>query len=467
MDKFEQEIKNRLAKDSTMAGIERETLWRAISQASNPAALTENKKRFILLWVFGLVMAGGIVWSALSAGVNSTAVYLPRGENERIETNYVSAREHVEETEFSFNKREELEERVVSAVQNAIKADLASLKTPVNQEINLLKSQTKSRQNPTSLAEGSIKTSPIELEGTLLIPMADNVEINPNLSEIEEISSRNDAPATYEPLGSSNKLLPGEGLTEQIADYTLQRITPRKANFPRKPNINRVFDAATSPKVKKGIPLNIYAGLVTVQNKFENSSTVPGLADSLDTSISIELGGRLGVSFRISKGSNWNLNVGLEYAQWNDRFDKVLMSDTLVFETPSSQELSPAIKIRTIKHYNKLSSLGIPVEFELFKDTKTLRFGLGLGASYSVVFGQEGRLLKDETTVIDYSQRNKRYSNFFSLRATPSVGYKLSEKLMLNALCTLGIQSHGDNSFTNLKTNSLTIMPAIGVRLNY
>ena len=32
MDKFEQEIKNRLAKDSSMAGIESETLWSAIAQ---------------------------------------------------------------------------------------------------------------------------------------------------------------------------------------------------------------------------------------------------------------------------------------------------------------------------------------------------------------------------------------------------------------------------------------------------
>jgi len=468
MDKFEQEIKNRLAKDSTMAGIERETLWRAISQASNPAALPENKKRFILLWVFGLVMAGGIVWSALSAGENSMAVYVPRGENEGAQTDYFldSAKKGVKELSYSENDADE--DIAVPAGQNKINPTKGNnIKTDANKEVNSLNSATTNKQHPAKLVEDRTEKRPLLLEEPSLTPLANNVEINPNLSEIEEISSRNDAPGIYEPLGSSNKLHPGEGLTEQIEDYTLQRITSRKANFPRKPYINRVIEAATSPKVKKGIPLNIYAGLVTVQNKFENSSTVPGLADSLDTSISAELGGRLGVSYRISKGNNWNLNVGLEYALWNDRFDKVLISDTLVFETPSSQELSPAINIRTIRHYNKLSSLSVPVELELFKDTENLRFGLGLGASYSVVFGQEGRLLKDEITVVDYSQSNKRYSNFLSLRAIPSIGYKLSGKLMVNALCTVGIQSHGDNSFTNLKNNSLTIMPALGLRLNY
>ncbi|MFT4722495.1 MAG: hypothetical protein ACI897_000571, partial [Flavobacteriales bacterium] len=59
MEKFEQEIKSRLAKDSSMAGIESESLWNGISQTFNPAAVPVNKKRFTLLWVFGLVMAGG------------------------------------------------------------------------------------------------------------------------------------------------------------------------------------------------------------------------------------------------------------------------------------------------------------------------------------------------------------------------------------------------------------------------
>tara|TARA_B100000787_G_scaffold166451_1_gene151716 strand:- start:87 stop:1493 length:1407 start_codon:yes stop_codon:yes gene_type:complete len=468
MDKFEQEIKNRLAKDSSMAGIESETLWSAIAQASNPAAVPEKKKRFILLWFLGAAVVGGLVWSALLTSQNLEVAYSPRGENEGIQSNYFSVLEDDEETELSFNKNEEVEVRAVSAVQNTINSTKENaIKIPVNKEINSLNSTTTNTQNPTKLAEYRTEKSPIELQKTILIPVANNEEVNPNLGEIEEISEGNNDSFVYESLGSTNELLPGKDSSEEIANYTLQRITSRKGDFPRKPYINRVFEPAHSPKVKRGIPLNIYAGLVTVQNKFENSSAVPGLADSLDTSISVELGGRLGVSYRISKGNNWNLNIGLEYSQWNDRFDKVLVSDTLVFETPSSQELSPAINIRTIRHYNKLSSLSIPVEFELFKDTETLRFGLGLGASYSVVFGQEGRLLKDEITVVDYSQRNKRYSNFLSLRATPSIGYKLSEKLMVNALCTVGIQSHGDNSFTNLKSNSLTIMPALGLRFNY
>lgn len=468
MDKFEQEIKNRLAKDSTMAGIERETLWRAISQASNPAALPENKKRFILLWVFGLVMAGGIVWSALSAGENSMAVYVPRGENEGAQTDYFldSAKKGVKELSYSENDADE--DIAVPAGQNKINPTKGNnIKTDANKEVNSLNSATTNKNNPTKLVEDRTEKRPLLLEEPSLTPLAISGELTPEPGDVYGAFDGKKASVISKPVESADDILRSEDIVEETNANVLQGITSRKANFPTKNYFNRVFEAATSPKVKKGIPLNIYAGLVTVQNKFENSSTVPGLADSLDTSISAELGGRLGVSYRIPKGNNWNLNVGLEYALWNDRFDKVLISDTLVFETPSSQELSPAINIRTIRHYNKLSSLSVPVELELFKDTENLRFGLGLGASYSVVFGQEGRLLKDEITVVDYSQSNKRYSNFLSLRAIPSIGYKLSGKLMVNALCTVGIQSHGDNSFTNLKNNSLTIMPALGLRLNY
>ena len=468
MEKFEQEIKSRLAKDSSMAGIESESLWNGISQTFNPAAVPVNKKRFTLLWVFGLVMAGGIVWSALSAGENSMAVYVPRGENEGVQTDYFLDSDKKGVKELSYSENEVDRDIAVLAVQNTIDSTKENdIKTDGNKEVNSLKSTTTNTQNPTKLVEDRTEKSPLLPEEPSLTPLAISGELTPEPGDVYEAFDGKKASVVSKSLESTDDILRSEDIVEETNANVLQRITSRKGNFPPKNYFNRVFEAANSPKVKMGISLNIYAGLITVQNKFVNSSAVPGLADSLDTSISGELGGRLGVSCRISKGSNWNLNVGLEYAQWNDRFDKVLMSDTLVFETPSSQELSPAINIRTIKHYNKLSSLSIPVEFELFKDTKTLRFGLGLGASYSVVFGQEGRLLKDEITVIDYSQRNKRYSNFFSLRANPSVGYKLSEKLMVNALCTVGIQSHGDNSFTNLKSNSLTIMPAIGVRFNY
>ncbi|HCY45663.1 MAG TPA: hypothetical protein DHU89_03200, partial [Flavobacteriales bacterium] len=163
MDKFEQEIKNRLAKDSSMAGIESETLWSAIAQASNPAAVPEKKKRFILLWFLGAAVVGGLVWSALLTSQNLEVAYSPRGENEGIQSNYFSVLEDDEETELSFNKNEEVEVRAVSAVQNTINSTKENaIKIPVNKEINSLNSTTTNTQNPTKLAEYRTEKSPIE-----------------------------------------------------------------------------------------------------------------------------------------------------------------------------------------------------------------------------------------------------------------------------------------------------------------
>ena len=453
MDKLEQEIKNRLAKDASMAGIESESLWNAISQASSPAAELEKKRRFILFWVFGAALIGGVVWSALVTDENSIAAYFPRGENEGIQTDYYL----VSENDAVGHEVDGLE---VSAVQNTLNIEKKNTKKLEESKKPYLPNNKKiTAHNPVRLEQNTTQFKPSDLDDPSLNSVVISPELKPEHAEIYENFESD------EELVDANLLI--TNLSEETSANRLHRIKERESNLSVKSYIKPNFAQAVTPKTKKGISLNIYAGLVTAQNNFKNSSETPGFADSLDTSLSAELGGRLGASYRISKGKKWNLNVGLEYAQWNDRFDKVLISDTLVFENSGSQELSPAINIRTIRHYNKLSSLTVPVELELYKDIESIRFGLGLGTSYSVVFGQEGRLLKDELTVVDYSQSNKRYTNFLSFRATPSLGYKLSEKLMVNALCTIGIQSHGDNSFTNLKENSLTIMPAVGVSLNY
>lgn len=453
MDKLEQEIKNRLAKDASMAGIESESLWNTISQASSPAAELEKKRRFILFWVFGAALIGGVVWSALVTDENSIAAYFPRGENEGIQTDYY----FVSENDAVGHEVDGLE---VSAVQNTLNIEKKNTKKLEESKKPYLPNNKKiTAHNPVRLEQNTTQFKPSDLDDPSLNSVVISPELKPEHAEIYENFESD------EELVDANLLI--TNLSEETSANRLHRIKERESNLSVKSYIKPNFAQAVTPKTKKGISLNIYAGLVTAQNNFKNSSETPGFADSLDTSLSAELGGRLGASYRISKGKNWNLNVGLEYAQWNDRFDKVLISDTLVFENSGSQELSPAINIRTIRHYNKLSSLTVPVELELYKDIESIRFGLGLGTSYSVVFGQEGRLLKDELTVVDYSQSNKRYTNFLSFRATPSLGYKLSEKLMVNALCTIGIQSHGDNSFTNLKENSLTIMPAVGVSLNY
>lgn len=453
MDKLEQEIKNRLAKDASMAGIESESLWNTISQASSPAAELEKKRRFILFWVFGAALIGGVVWSALVTDENSIAAYFPRGENEGIQTDYYL----VSENDAVGHEVDGLED---SAVQNTLNIEKKNTKKLEESKKPYLPNNKKiTAHNPVRLEQNTTQFKPSDLDDPSLNSVVISPELKPEHAEIYENFESD------EELVDANLLI--TNLSEETSANRLHRIKERESNLSVKSYIKPNFAQAVTPKTKKGISLNIYAGLVTAQNNFKNSSETPGFADSLDTSLSAELGGRLGASYRISKGKNWNLNVGLEYAQWNDRFDKVLISDTLVFENSGSQELSPAINIRTIRHYNKLSSLTVPVELELYKDIESIRFGLGLGTSYSVVFGQEGRLLKDELTVVDYSQSNKRYTNFLSFRATPSLGYKLSEKLMVNALCTIGIQSHGDNSFTNLKENSLTIMPAVGVSLNY
>jgi hypothetical protein len=123
--------------------------------------------------------------------------------------------------------------------------------------------------------------------------------------------------------------------------------------------------------------------------------------------------------------------------------------------------------IRTIRHHNSLSTLSIPIQFGMLKDWGPLRLGIQLGVSYSLILQQEGRLLKDDVIVFNYSQNQKRYSNFFSFRLAPSMGYLLNERLLINFSCFLAMQRHQSMAVNELKSKSYWIAPTVGFVYNY
>ncbi|MEN9942941.1 MAG: hypothetical protein RLZZ91_942 [Bacteroidota bacterium] len=205
-----------------------------------------------------------------------------------------------------------------------------------------------------------------------------------------------------------------------------------------------------------------YMGPAWLDNKFRDQTT--SLADDLNKDLSVETGNVFGVSTRINLGRNWATYFGIEYSNFKDRFDKVIVYDTLIL---INQEEIVAQNIRTIRQHNNATVISFPIVLDVFKDVNRMRLGLQIGGSYSVVIKQNGRMLKDNATVVNYSQNEKRFYNFYSARVTPYMGIQFSKKILLETSLQTGIQHHRKNSINQLESWSLSLMPTIGLIYNY
>jgi hypothetical protein len=243
----------------------------------------------------------------------------------------------------------------------------------------------------------------------------------------------------------------------QFLPASLLAISVKPLNINRDPNL-QAHDQAQ----KKNITWKCYAGALFMQQNYMGSGSV--FVDSLNADVTPELGYLAGGALRMKQGNNWHFDLGVEYMKWQDRFDKVIVSDTTVV---INQADVLAQNIRTIKHYNSADILTFPVHIGVFKDMASLRLGIAVGAGYSLVLVQTGRLLKNELTVIDYSQSNKRYANFMNFRLVPSISYGLNERLMMDVLCPISIQKHGANSLNGLSSRSMLIAPSVGITYHY
>ncbi|MFK7755437.1 MAG: hypothetical protein AB8B53_00745 [Flavobacteriales bacterium] len=502
MNKLEQDIKNRLSQSASLEGIDSESLWSSISNAA-PVQTPEKKRRFGFVWFLGAALLASCVYVAMSTQPAQKVAYTPREAGEIAQVELTS-----EQESNTVNTGSELALQRESSSNNyllnsnhkatAIQTNAAEQRIEANERelLNDVKSYPTHGSNKTSIENSETRNTNFpnindidyyENERDALDYSENNskeaktVAFENQSNYIETDSAQNTLKKTDEPpvseldaiahalkvnRGEQDLTVPNEEYSDNIShlekDEQLLEMTFRTGALTESTLTTKPCGTMNSTDFRKPLTFSLYAGTVLAQSKF--SASEAELEESLNSSITPELGYRLGGALQLKEAKNWNLIAGLEYSQWNDRLDNVFNTDTMV---TMNQELVPAVNIRTVRHYNKVSVLSIPVEFTLFKDTERLRFGLGLGASYSFVFGQEGRLLGAETPVIDYSQSNQRYSNFLSGRVTPSLGLKLSEKVMLNALCTFSFQGHGNTSFSNFKSSSVAIMPAVGVSIRF
>lgn len=419
MKNFENRIKEELSNARSMEGLDSELLWNAIS-----ASAFDNKKkkrRLGVLW-FIFSMCAVLSWIVFCFIVQPKKNGLSVAEN------------NVPETKRQLESRAEITEKSELGQDHSMEVTPFS----TNDSDNNVKLYTNgfigdkfNNGLNQRAAPQSKELNSAQWMGSMMTTLQDSVERISDYSDTEKISMLTSCPP--------NSLVIGP------------------ISLPR-------FEVSLPPQdFQKGArSLHCYGGPLWANQTFTAGDRL--LVDDLNDDLSSEWGFVAGGMVEIKRGQNWFIQTGLEYSNWKDRFDKVMFSDTLLIV---NQQEVIGKNIRTIRHHNSLSVLSTPVQFGMYKDFGRLRLGLQFGVSYSLILQQEGRILKDNVTVFNYSQDQKRFSNFFSLRITPSMGYMLNESLLLNFSCLTAMQKHHQMAFNGVKSKSFWIAPTMGFVYNY
>ena len=457
MDRLEEEIKRRLANATSTDGVDSQALWDAISKGSYAASPSRKKKHFLFVW---LMLVAGIVspiWLVIDSTEHFTSAYSPRSEHntefclEPYEIDVQQEKAEVLSAEnnsgIDENKREGKEGGTnnVIAQSSAIHAtvDLTAQESELRNDSKYVEQSNASGYSPS----------------TAILSGHEDSDVWPIDQIHRDVSMRTLSHSEFDQAQSQR--------VEVFSDTkgTMQRVNPiyiKPTNITlNQPKIRRP-NGVNPPEQRTRMPWEFYGGALWFFDDFENGAT--NFGESLNSSLSTETGYLIGGLFTVKKGKHWNVKFGVEFMSWRDRFDTVILSDTLI---QMDEESITGLNIRTVRHFNEASIITLPGQFEIHKDLRVIRLAMNVGASYSFVVNQNGRLLEDEFAVVNYSSEKKRFDNFISLRFAPSIGFKLSEKVLLNTGCGFAFQRHGMSPLNQLKNNSLTVTSLVGITFNY
>ncbi|MGB1037615.1 MAG: hypothetical protein ACPGYY_03135 [Bacteroidia bacterium] len=456
MDNIEQEIKKRLAGSTSMEGIDSEALWNGISSTIHPAEASNNKKTFIFTLLFVCLVSIGSIFTLLTINKDSSTAYSPRTKintdrglsNTSSKTKQNSPIPEVKQNTVLLGNalpKVEKENTLFHRIENTTKHNNNESDKP-NSEFQDARTGAKKMQGPSfslSQTEQNIKAQ------SSLHPDTENILF---FNKSESTSETGLSHTTF--IDSSSVDSAAKNRKNSLKDSPPLIATESNESLSTQKSVEKVSN--------KVIVWKLYGGAVYMKQKFKYENS--GLADSLNQSLSTQPSYSLGALVRIKQGKTWNLSVGMEYIEWKDRFDKIILSESV-----SEVDGEPVLlqNIRTIRHTNTASMITLPVQLGLFRDIRRFRLGMDVGVSYSLILAQNGRLSKNDFEIVDYSQVEKRFNNFFSARLAPYAGFKINEKIMVVSSCTLGIQSHETASINQLENNSVALMPSVGFAFNY
>lgn len=480
MNKLEKDIKSRLENAQSLEGVNADELWSDIVAVGIVADEPNKKRRAGFFWfmIGFLAFTSGVGLYFYSNGSHedfvsnniSESSFIKEPKEKAVETpseidyNSVTGElENTDEVTPTHKNTHKVNSRLEDQNNKIKRQDENSLEQENNPELNNATKELSLINHPQSTQAELTNLINVTNDEISLIKVLEN-----ELPALED-KIRNDQYGNLNSEKTTDNLIPNSLNGEQLETISipLSGLMMREVYLDETSNDKALRKRAVINNMNQSIPFKLYAGTNILRDKYSDNSANGLIADSMNESLSIEPGISFGGQIQWRKWNNWAFNIGAEYHMFKERFDKIIQTDTTVLIGEGGQTTADAINVRTIRHYNQLQVVTIPVEFVLSKEFQKLKARIGIGASYSIITSQNGRRLIENELVGTFSSDTRHYSNYLSLRITPEFAYNLNEKTCLLLSTTMSFQSQGKSDFIDLKSSSLAIMPSVGVSFNY
>jgi len=179
---------------------------------------------------------------------------------------------------------------------------------------------------------------------------------------------------------------------------------------------------------------------------------------------------------------HFSLCSGLDFDQFSFRLDKTISTsaieeqkDVLVGYLISPISMNRASIIadtsivvetkRTLRHYNSISQVSIPVTFTARKNFKNVQLYAGLGAKFSWIAAAKGRTTRG-SEVIDFGSNNRIHRQILL-----GAGAEIGLNYFINDRVFAGFNIRGDKALSNVSSeDGITSKPQTAsgqVRIGY
>lgn len=226
--------------------------------------------------------------------------------------------------------------------------------------------------------------------------------------------------------------------------------------------------------------LFISAGVNALDQNFNGMVNESDLSGDLSLTTMLEIGASVSLRATWKLKNGLRLSTGLDYDQLRNRFDRVSEQEVIV--TLDSQligiEMDPqgvplpvygqndysALEKRTVIHYNHFDLISIPLEIGIEKQFKRTSVGIDLGLSYRHFIEQAGRSLDENSEVSDFSTSVspfKKSGLAYQVRAF--AGLALGEKVSLRVSPSFKYLPSSLSKFHGIDNSAIIMSGQIGI----
>lgn len=491
---FEDKYKDRF-KDAQLAeGIDADELWGQIAEAlpeEEPLSKTGfiSRATLLLCSLFVLLIGGVLLLVNNNNGDEAIAQQAKTPITPTAETNYTLNNdvdcETAEMTQSHRSNNTAAEEKILRA-QTTLeantqigsvehKANKQRLKQETAQQEVLMTPQPKKLKQEYTLANAnttvntfnsSIHTSKTTTQTHFI--NNNETSVKHKVEHQEELSTSKEA--FIDAIVDQTKPASRQA-AESIA--TLDFFVQNEVEQPDKPLVVLEEETSTKHKIRKRTSLPLSAGLTYGTNMwmdfFEQNTTMSqvykdGYSPVLGNKVALELQWRL--------NEHWHVETGLAHVVAKSKFDYQHVFDTTMYRNNDPNlDIINAQGTRTVKHYNQLKFVSLPVLLGYTSSKDKLEWGLAAGLGLNFVHEQTGKSINSNEVIQTYAAANNSevlpYKELFiSYQLKPFLNYKLTDKFKLQFKPDVSYQTFGKSDFFGLKHSALVMGLNVGINLD-